>query len=89
MQIASLLVFESAVLTAIGMIVGLALEFAVFYFLSGWLERTFGFYFVGAAITYTEVIYLAIILISGILIGLIPAIKSARTALKDGLTIKV
>ncbi len=89
MQIASLLVFESAVLTAIGLTLGLALEFIVFYFLAGWLETTFGFYFVGAAITYTEVIYLAIILVSGILIGLIPAIKSARTALKDGLTIKV
>ncbi len=89
MQIASLLVFESAVLTAIGLLVGLALEFIVFYFLSGWLETTFGFYFVGSAITYTEIIYLTIILIAGILIGLIPAIKSARTALKDGLTIKV
>jgi putative ABC transport system permease protein len=89
LQIASLLVFESAVLTAIGLTVGLLLEFVVFYFLAGWLESTFGFYFVGSAITSTEIIYLMIILISGIFIGLIPAIKSARTALKDGLTIKV
>lgn len=89
MQIASLLVFESALLTILGLSAGLAFEFIAFYFLSGWLETTFGFYFTGSILTYTEVIYLIVIFISGILIGLIPAIKSARSALKDGLAIKL
>ncbi len=88
-QIGLLLVLESAVLTLAGVIVGVVFQFLFFMVLSGWLEKTFGFYFVGDAITATEAIYLVIILTMGVLVGLIPAIKSSRAALKDGLTIKI
>jgi putative ABC transport system permease protein len=89
LQIMMLLVFESTVLTLLGVLTGLILEVLFFFILSGWLERTFGFYFVGDILTVTEFIYLGIIVVSGVLVGLIPAIKSSRTALKDGLTIKI
>lgn len=88
-QIALLLIFESALLTFLGLITGLMIQFLGFYFLSGWLEKTFGFYFTGPAITSSELLYLAVILFSGILVGAIPAIKSSQTALKDGLIIKI
>lgn len=88
-QIASLLVFESALLTAIGILAGIIFQVLMFFVLSGWLERTFGFYFIGSVLTATELFYIGLILVSGILVGLIPAIKSSQTALKDGLTIKI
>lgn len=88
-QIALLLVLESAVLTFVGIVIGVIFEFLFFFVLAGWLEKTFGFYFVGDALTITEFIYLSVIMNSGVLVGLIPALKSSRAALKDGLTIKI
>jgi putative ABC transport system permease protein len=89
MKIAALLVFESSLLTIMGIGIGLFLELSGFFILSGWLENEFGFYIVGSAITETEFLYLALILVFGILVGLIPAYRANKLALKDGLSVKV
>lgn len=88
-QITALLVFESTFLTFVGVMCGLLLELSVFFILSGWLESQFGFYIVGSAVTSVEVIYLGSILFFGIIIGLIPAYRASRLALKDGLSVRV
>lgn len=88
-RITALLVFESSILTLLGIGLGLALELSGFFFLRNWLETQFGLYLVGPAFTMTEVIYLALTLSLGILIGLIPAIRASNLALKDGLSVKV
>ncbi len=88
-QITALLVFESTFLTFVGVMCGLLLELSAFFILSGWLESQFGFYIVGSAVTSIEVIYLGSILFFGIIIGLIPAYRASRLALKDGLSVRV
>lgn len=88
-RITTLLVFESALLTTLGIAVGLIIELSGFFILSGWLEQQFGFYLVGNAITNTEIVYLFAVFVFGILVGLIPAFRATQMALKDGLSVRV
>jgi len=88
-RITALLVFESTVLTLLGLGLGLALELSGFFLLRGWLESQFGLYLVGPVFTMTEILYLALTLVMGILIGLIPALRASKLALKDGLSVRV
>lgn len=87
-HIAILLVFESALLTLMGVVLGVILQLGGFFFLSAWLESQFGFYVVGSIITQTEIVYLVGILILGTIVGLMPALRASYTALKDGLAVK-
>ncbi|MEZ0391862.1 MAG: ABC transporter permease [Pseudobdellovibrionaceae bacterium] len=88
-KITALLVLESTTLTLIGVSLGLLIELSGFYFLKGWLENNFGLYLVGAVFTSTDGLYLALTLMLGILIGLIPAWRASRLALKDGLSVRI
>ncbi len=89
LQLCLLLVFESAFLTFIGLMIGLLIELAAFFILSGWLESQFGFYVTGDSVTKTEILYLLLVFIFGILIGFIPAYRASRLALKDGLSARI
>ena len=89
LQLSLLLVFESAFLTFIGLVIGLFVELAAFFILSGWLESQFGFYVTGDSVTKTEILYLLLVFIFGILIGFIPAYRASRLALKDGLSARI
>lgn len=84
-----LLVFESTLLTFIGVIVGLTFELSTFFILKNWLESQFGLSLVGSSLTSVEWVYLSVTVLLGILIGLIPAFKASQNSLKDGLSIKV
>jgi putative ABC transport system permease protein len=86
-KITALLVFESGLVTLMGVICGCSFELSVFFLLSGWLEREFGLYLVGNALAWSDIFYLAIILICGIFAGFIPALKAKNLALKDGLSV--
>ncbi len=88
-DISLLLVIESTFLTAFGIIIGLFLQLTTFFLLRDWIEAQYGFYLRGTSISQSEVIYLLFALFIGCLMGLIPAIRASRMALKDGLTIKV
>jgi len=87
-RITALMVFESFLLTVIGIGCGVGLELSGFFLLRGWLENTFGLYLVGEVFAGREIFYLSITLIAGILIGLIPALRASRLALKDGLSVR-
>lgn len=89
LKLTLLLVFESAFLTLVGIVIGLAIELGAFFILSGWLASQFGFYIVGDALTMTEIIYLCGVLFFGILIGFIPAYRASQLALKDGLSVRI
>ncbi len=89
LNITALLVFESGLITLLGVGFGCLFELSAFFLLSGWLEREFGLYLVGNALSTTDITYLGAILIFGVLAGLIPALKATRLALKDGLSVRV
>lgn len=88
-RVLGLLVFEAALLTAAGVVAGLAVHLAGFALLAPWLETKFGLYLVGAAVTAREILILAGVFVAGVLAGLLPAISAQRQALKDGLSIRV
>lgn len=88
-KIAALMVFESGLLTVMGVFFGVFLEFSSFFILKGWIENEFGVFLVGPALTSTEVYYILATLFLGVLTGLIPALKASRSALKDGLTLRI
>ncbi|WP_413944803.1 ABC transporter permease [Bdellovibrio sp. HCB-162] len=88
-QIVGLLVFESALLTALGVVLGVVLSVGLVAILKPWIETEFGLYLVGPWFTQRELIYMVITLIGGTLIGLIPALRAQNLALKDGLSVKL
>ncbi|MEK2687986.1 ABC transporter permease [Bdellovibrio sp. GT3] len=88
-QIVGLLVFESAVLTVVGVITGVILSLLLTYSLKPWLQNSFGLYLEGSAITSKEFVYIFVAIFVGVLIGLIPALRAQKQALKDGLSVRV
>lgn len=87
-QIISLLVFESFVLTLAGIVSGTVLSLGLTLALRPWIENLFGLYLSGALLTGKDFIYLVIILVSGVLIGFVPAYRAMKLSLKDGLSVK-
>lgn len=87
-RIAGLLMFESSLLTLVGVISGVLCQTLSFSFLKDWLEEIFGVYLVGPPLSGNSGIYLVITLILGVLIGVLPAWRASHDALKDGLSIR-
>lgn len=88
-RIVALLVFESASLTVLGVLLGTLIQFFIFIVLQSWLEWEFGLYLVGAVLEKRELLELLAMIVLGSVIGLIPALRAMRLALKDGLSVKV
>ncbi len=84
-----LLVFESTLVTVIGIIIGVVFELTSFFILESWLQNQFGLFIVGNPFTIVEVIYLLVTIILGMLVGLVPAYKASQLALKDGLSVRI
>lgn len=85
-QIVGLLVFESALLSFLGVTVGVVLSVGATSLLKPWIETQFGLYMAGPWFTTREYIYILIALGGGTVIGLIPALRAQNLALKDGLS---
>ena len=88
-KILALLVFESALLTLAGIVLGTLVAVIGTALVRPWLEIEFGFYLEGGALGKTEWMYLVATLVGGILVGLIPAYRAQKMALKDGLSVKI
>lgn len=88
-HLVGLLVFESALLTFLGIVLGVVISILLTVALKPWLESEFGLYLVGPWLTQVEWLYMLITLVSGTLIGFIPALRALRLALKDGLSVKI
>ncbi|MEN0059215.1 MAG: ABC transporter permease [Bdellovibrio sp.] len=88
-QIVGLLVFESTLLSLLGVCGGVLLTVVLWVGLKPWLEAEFGLYLAGSGLTAREGLYLLITLVCGAVVGLIPAFRAQQMALKDGLSAKV
>lgn len=88
-KIVLLLMFESGILTLLGIILGAVLHGLGFLFLKHWLETEFGLYMQSGGIALYEFFILLVMFILGLMVGTLPAFKAMRTALKDGLSLKV
>jgi putative ABC transport system permease protein len=88
-RIISLLVLESGLLAVIGSILGIGLVYLLLFFGQGPVEQHFGLHVPIRALGPTELGYVAMIIVAGFLLGLIPALKAYRNALVDGLSVRV
>ena len=84
--IVALLVLESAMLTLVGCAIGVAIVYAGLVLGQQPIEQRFGLHLAIRPLGSTEWKYLAVVLVSGVIIGFVPAIKAYRTSLVDGLS---
>jgi len=87
-KIARLLVIEALVLTSLGAVLGVLLTYAVLAGTQSMIESAFGMLIPIRPLSGLEYGFLAIILLAGFLIGLVPAIKAYQNSLADGLAIR-
>jgi putative ABC transport system permease protein len=88
-KIISLLVFESAILSFAGCLLGLGIVYGLSYAFQPIVERQFGLYLPIQPPTAVAWIYLAGVMVSGLLIGFVPAWKAYRNTLSDGLSVRL
>ncbi|HKK93274.1 MAG TPA: FtsX-like permease family protein [Longimicrobiales bacterium] len=88
-RILSLLVLESALLATLGAILGVAVVYGGLSLAQPWVESEFGLYLPVAGLAPVEYAYLGAVILAGFLIGFVPALKAYRTALHDGLAVRV
>ena len=84
--ILALLVLESTLLAFLGCVIGVALVYGGLAIAQTPIEQRFGIHLALRALGETEYVYLAMVMISGMLIGFVPAWKAYRTSLVDGLS---
>jgi len=84
--ILALLVLESTLLAFLGCLIGVALVYGGLALAQSPIEQRFGIHLALRALGDTEYSYLAMVMISGMLIGFVPAWKAYRTSLVDGLS---
>jgi putative ABC transport system permease protein len=84
--ILALLVLESTLLAFLGCVIGVALVYGGLAATQTQIEQRFGIHLALRALGDTEYSYLAMVMISGMLIGFVPAWKAYRTSLVDGLS---
>ncbi len=88
-RIVSLLVLESAFLATAGAIGGLALVYVLLAAGQSLVEAQVGLSIPIRPPGSTELLFLGAVVTAGFLMGFVPALKAYRTALHDGLAVKV
>jgi putative ABC transport system permease protein len=84
--IVTLLVLESGLLSLLGCVIGVAFVYAGLLLGQQPIEQRFGLHLAIRPLGTTEWIYIGVVLVAGILIGFVPALKAYRTSLVDGLS---
>ena len=88
-RIVSLLVLESVCLSAAGAIGGLALVYVLLSAGQSFVEAQVGLYIPIRPPGSIEFLYLAAVVTAGFVMGFVPALKAYRTAIHDGLAVRV
>ena len=87
--ISFLLIFEAMVLTFTGILFGLFFLYITLFVSQPLLEAYFGLFIPINSISFKDLILLGGILLTGMLMGVIPAFKAYRQSLVDGMTIRL
>ncbi|UTV27470.1 ABC transporter permease [Photobacterium atrarenae] len=84
-----LLISEATMLTAAGIILGLGVLYGLMALAQPVIQQYFGLFIEISAPTSYEFSLLGIVLVAGMLVGLVPALRAYMHSLADGMTIKV
>ena len=88
-RIVALLVLESACLAAAGAFAGLALVYVLLSVGQSIVEAQVGLFIPIRPPGSVELLFMGAVVTAGFLMGFVPALKAYRTALHDGLTVRV
>lgn len=88
-QVLALLVLESAVLTLLGIVVGVLLLYLGIAVSAPWVETRYGIALGLGPLSLESLKLLAGVAVAGVLVGLWPGIKAYRDALADGLSLRI
>ena len=88
-HIVGLLVSEATLLAILGVICGVILFYSLLFLVSPIIESDFGLIISVKILSMYELGLLAIVIISAVLMGLIPAYRAYKNSLSDGISIKL
>ena len=87
--ILGLIVFETFLLSSLAIVIACTVKIVLEWMWGPWVQSNYGLYLQAPLFSLNEVMYLLIMLVSSLLISLIPAFSAMRSALKDGLSLKI
>ena len=87
--ISFLLIFEAIFLTLVGILFGLFFLYITLFVSQPLLEAYFGLFIPIQPPSVKDLIILGVIILNGMLMGLIPALRAYRQSLSDGMTIRL
>ena len=87
--ISFLLIFEATVLTLVGILFGLLSLYITLFVSQPLLEAYFGLFIPIQSSSVKDLIILGVIILNGMLMGLILALRAYRQSLSDGMTIRL
>ena len=87
--ISFLLIFEAIFLTLVGILFGLLFLYITLFVSQPLLESYFGLFIPIQPPSVKDLIILGVIILNGMLMGLIPALRAYRQSLSDGMTIRL
>jgi putative ABC transport system permease protein len=88
-SISALIVFETFLLASAAIAIACTIKIILEALWGPWVQSNYGLYLQAPLFSTNEIIYILIMLVSSLLISLIPAVSAMRSALKDGLSLKL
>ena len=88
-DVAGLIMFETLLLTAAAIIAACSAKVALEMTFGPWVQSNFGLYLQDPRFSTNEILYIGVMFISALLVSVIPAARAMKSALKDGLSVKV
>lgn len=88
-NVVGLILIETTLLSFSAVFFSCAIKIILELLFGPWLQSNYGLYLQAPIFSFNEVLYLVIMLVSSLLISFIPAVKAMRSALKDGLSLKL
>jgi putative ABC transport system permease protein len=84
-----LLMIEAGVLTLLGVLLGIGLLYLGLYVARPIVDARYGLYLSITTLSLGELVMLAMIVIAGFAVALLPALRAYKMSLADGMTVRV
>ena len=88
-HIFSLMISESGLLATLGAALGVVMLYALLFIAQPILENEYGLHITISMLSQYDIALLGIIMGSGFIVGLVPAIRAYRNSLADGMSIRI
>lgn len=88
-NVLGLILMETVILSLFAIVSACIIKVVLEWFFGPWLQSRYGLYLQPPLFSVNEVIYLLVMLVAGVLISFIPAVRAMRSALKDGLSLRL